>query len=695
MKKGICLSLLVLFNLHIFAQGSKVVISTFPERFNGNDKVKITLDLSQKTNFLASDELFIWAWNDNIALKVNNGEWNNSSESQMLKNEGNGVFSFTLVPNEFYGAKPDELTKIQFLIKTKSGNKQTEDLTLLIGKTVEETKAYFKSLRPKPEVFTPIDFRKSKVKPLKLNSKELQFEKMEQKVGDVVVKVDPRIELAYTIGVLAGYPFIIPDNMNYKQDILHHFSKFKDDPFVTEFTEKVFHSSIDAVSFVMLNIDENFEPMPTMSKSFVDKMGGIDSVQTFFNDMKKFCIKIKYGSFFNGQKQFYQLVVNNYAFANKDYNDIKLIEDYYGIKQKSYSIVLNLLFANGYFGVIAKDYNGNSSVNALIQPSSVSNSIPLFPTSIGEYALLFHEFSHSFVNPLVDSYANEVNTYEHLYEPIEESMKSQGYFEWHVTVKEQIVRAVTCRLGALKYGKEIGKNYFEDIEKAHRFIYVEALIEKLKIYENNRDKYKDFSSFFPELLNVFKDFKPSEILKLQKEVEDIRNANVIKKISKIGEFGYDKDCIVIVSTHEKTKEDQLVVNHSANEFNNMMPKKYKLITDEEALGQDLGQYNILVFGTIEGNSFAKKYIQNLPISISDKGVMTTRMNNGDDFQIMASWVSPFNPNNTMLFFTAQKAINIKDYAYSPYKEGYHYWIAKNLVTIDAGDYKNWGGKWMP
>jgi hypothetical protein len=67
---------------------------------------------------------------------------------------------------------------------------------------------------------------------------------------------------------------------------------------------------------------------------------------------------------------------------------------------------------------------------------------------------------------------------------------------------------------------------------------------------------------------------------------------------------------------------------------------------------------------------------------------------GDDYQVVTSWVSPFNAKKAMVVYTAQKAENIRNYDFSPVKDQYHYWVAKNTITIDKGDYGKYFQMWM-
>lgn len=76
-----------------------------------------------------------------------------------------------------------------------------------------------------------------------------------------------------------------------------------------------------------------------------------------------------------------------------------------------------------------------------------------------------------------------------------------SYKQWSNIVNEYVVRAITARILLLE-GEE--KEYKETInnDKKSGFKYIEAVIGKLKEYENNREKYEQIEGFYPELLEV-------------------------------------------------------------------------------------------------------------------------------------------------------------------------------------------------
>ena len=83
-------------------------------------------------------------------------------------------------------------------------------------------------------------------------------------------------------------------------------------------------------------------------------------------------------------------------------------------------------------------------------------------------------------------------------------MRRQAYPNWHIAVNEHIVRAITTRLAYLEGGTKVGQHALEQ-EEGKGFIYVAALVERLKKYEEAHDKYSSFQEFHPRLIEVFRE----------------------------------------------------------------------------------------------------------------------------------------------------------------------------------------------
>ncbi len=122
-----------------YSQIQTIEATAFPTSINVNEEVTITFSNLEPSlwNADTSDAVFIWAWyfDGSGAVGGNaltNGSWTNSSESNRLTNTGNGTYSFTFIPSQFYGTS--DISRLGMLIKAKdgsdvgSGEKKSNDL---------------------------------------------------------------------------------------------------------------------------------------------------------------------------------------------------------------------------------------------------------------------------------------------------------------------------------------------------------------------------------------------------------------------------------------------------------------------------------------------------------------------------------------------------------------------------------------
>jgi hypothetical protein len=148
--------------------------------------------------------------------------------------------------------------------------------------------------------------------------------------------------------------------------------------------------------------------------------------------------------------------------------------------------------------------------------------VHFFPRTLYLRLIVWHEFSHSFVNPITEQYKDEVNKYSKLYLPIigNDVSGSQLYFYWEYYVDENIVRAVVDKFDEDLIEQESGKDVAEKLLSGTLFyndikqgcIYVEGIYNLLGTYEQNRDKYPTFADFYPVILNYFSELSKLPLL---------------------------------------------------------------------------------------------------------------------------------------------------------------------------------------
>jgi len=520
------------------------------------------------------------------------------------------------------------------------------------------------------------------------------FRKYEATVNGIVYSVDPRIELFNTVAMLFGHNGMTLSNISYKQETLTYFASYKQHPVVDSLLNSFKQGwGVDDPIFFMLCLDNKFNLTPGLSPEQIKRGGGTDRLRRLAFLFKDFAGKSRFYTYFNEiQRPFYEQVVKSTRYNFKDFKAVLLLENYYGERANRYNVILNILGGYGNFGrPVTK--NAKNTLYAVVETNSAVGNIPVFKPSISTINLIIHEFSHSFVNPHIDQFSDTLKQVDSLYLPIEQSMKSQGYWQWGVTVNEHVVRAAVTRIAAQHFGTAFAFTNFYKPEFGKRFIYIDAIRSKLAYYERHRDKYPTFKSFVPVLLTAFNVINKDTIYRLQKKVEEFREPDVAK-IPKPYDFARDSTTYFIIGTHEANKEAEASLKAFVIKYRNMISTNSVIITDEEALKMPLDNNDLVIFGTPEGNTFLKKYIDRLPVKILKDRVLTDKVLMGEDYQVVTSWVSPFNLKKAMVVYTAQKAENINNYDLSPVKDQYHYWVANNTITIDKGDYSNYWQMWM-
>lgn len=131
----------ICFAISAFAQKQTVSYAITPSAFNEDETVTITFNgnsINESTWGVTNNALYLWAWsydiNDaNIQDCPTNGSWTSSNEANKLTyNAGTDTYTISFVPRTFYSRTG--LGRIGFLLKTKSGNGQSQDIVSEVGR---------------------------------------------------------------------------------------------------------------------------------------------------------------------------------------------------------------------------------------------------------------------------------------------------------------------------------------------------------------------------------------------------------------------------------------------------------------------------------------------------------------------------------------------------------------------------------
>lgn len=118
-----------------FAQVQQVTFEVDPSTFEEDDMITITVS-DINTALWGVSDIYLWAWSSANGIEQdapNIGEWSNSDESKKLTNNGDGTYSISFVPKDFYGRTG--LESIGFLVKAKNGDgdKKSQDNVITVG----------------------------------------------------------------------------------------------------------------------------------------------------------------------------------------------------------------------------------------------------------------------------------------------------------------------------------------------------------------------------------------------------------------------------------------------------------------------------------------------------------------------------------------------------------------------------------
>ncbi|WP_163195106.1 DUF4932 domain-containing protein [Clostridium thermarum] len=337
---------------------------------------------------------------------------------------------------------------------------------------------------------------------------EVVLEPIKMNLNGINIMIDPRIELLSVIQFLSSYDekydLITNENFAYKDVINNYFSQYSNHQVIKTFDKMSSEGfSFDAPPTAMLYLSNPLKLFQVQElNNYLKKRSGGKEFEKFISQLREFAIESSFDKFYNDNKEVYKNILEENAKLLEGTSYIDDIEGYYDLKNSSYNIILAPLFHPGGFGPRVKNENGNYDVYSIQGPMSVKGNIPMFGDKDSFKYLVWHEFSHSFVNPLTEENINEINRYVQLFNPIADDMSKQAYSTWEICVNEHIVRAVTSRLTYIHQGKDEYEKVIA-YEKAKGFIYIEEIVKKLEEFERDKDKYKDFKEFYPELIEVF------------------------------------------------------------------------------------------------------------------------------------------------------------------------------------------------
>lgn len=347
---------------------------------------------------------------------------------------------------------------------------------------------------------------------LLLTGCQAALEPVQRKSGDLNVSIDPRIELLTVVQQQADYKLLTSLDYAYVRESKETFKAFKNDEAVKQFkamSSDGFSYHCPPAAMLYRSMPNELSANEPFSEDLCMRAGGEENLETFMKEMALISKHSNFSKFYRNHKSFYQEQVDSvFEVAQKEALTSKL-NDFYKMDHGSYNLILSPLQLNGGYAWKLKNGDGKIDFYGFIGPDSVSKDLPTFSEEAIR-CLVLHEFSHAYVNPLTTLHQEDVQALEALFVPIEKTMTEQAYGSWENTLNEHIIRAINARLELQNYGEAATyKNLQREYDKG--FIYIKPIYDAIVIYEENRETYKTFDAFYPEILKKLEIYKTETI----------------------------------------------------------------------------------------------------------------------------------------------------------------------------------------
>ena len=339
-------------------------------------------------------------------------------------------------------------------------------------------------------------------------------------------KVDERVELLGIVFRLAGaQEYQVRWFKEYDDAINKHFASFKEHP-VIQSVSRLRQStgvSYDAVMSyaVHISIEDSRVVLPGADSEktlkHLDSRWKPEEARLFAEQLDDFYIKSRFNEFFESQREMYRKTEQKFKVINDKINYTWFKEFYGDANLERFHFLISNINEPSNYGACYRLKDGREEYFAIIGASGPDHQY----REDGTISLVIHEFSHSFCNPLVEKYLDQLRPAAHKVLPfVADTMRRQAYGSADTMLYEYLVRACEIRY-FLAQGKKDEANRRIQENRGNGFLWIAELVELLGRYEKERDKYPTLDNFIPEIVKMQNAIVTDEyIAELRKQKEE-------------------------------------------------------------------------------------------------------------------------------------------------------------------------------
>ena len=334
----------------------------------------------------------------------------------------------------------------------------------------------------------------------------------------IEVRVDPRVELMSIIFRLAGNPeYNQATDYAYSQDVDRHFRLFKQHPAVQAATRlrNVHSVSYDAVMSMAIHLEDVpglGERIPLdLPPEKLDERWPTKDAREFLGHLRAFEKDSGFVKFTKRHAELYEAaeVRLRELLGRRDY--VSWFNSFFGARPTAKFIAIPGLLNGGHaYGPSVRLPDGREELYMVLGVWKTDKSgLPVFDEA--NVPTVVHEFCHSYVNAVVDRFADDLApAAKKIFPHVEDRMRDQAYGNWLTMMREACVRACVARYVLEVDGSEAARQAIHE-QHGRGFLWTGELVDLLGEYEADRSQYSTFDAFFPRVVRFFHDYAERDL----------------------------------------------------------------------------------------------------------------------------------------------------------------------------------------
>ena len=553
--------------------------------------------------------------------------------------------------------------------------------------------------------------------------------------GRIAVRVDPRVELMSLIFRLAGNDEYNQPNSRspYSEDIEAHFGEFRNHPAIKAARDLRNRRGVafDAVMSMAMHIKDTValeEKIPFDKKPpRLDSRWRVREARGFLDKARDFVKASRFNAFVADHKDYYERSAARLRDRIEQHAYIDWLDSFVGPRPgATFHAIPGLLNGGGSYGVGIRFPNGTEEISSVIGVWDFdTDGVPVFPKRIA--GTITHEFCHSYTNPLVDAFAEQLEPAgKKIYPHCATDMKRQAYGNWKTMMRESLVRACTVRSALHHDGPDAARRAIA-YQHSRGFRWVGELSGLLGEYEATRDRYVTLEAFMPKVVAFFNEyadrdlesllaprFEPMTLEAFMPKVVAFFNEYADRNLesvlaSRLGPInsvftGFRSADRMLVVMPDRIVDKDLAqrVERYVGEIHERFfaDKGVRLVTASEVTEANLKDKAFVLYGSPASNRVLRDMAAKCRFTIThDHITIGGKRFAGRDLVLITCYVNPYNEKLRVLFYTSAddaQVINLNDFFHGPTEYLVGRWGPDGKpVTLHQGDYtRTTDGKWI-